>query len=67
MLLENAATVPIQRNKLCSGCNGLTQTMFTMLLETTAIAEISFPPVVRPLMRMTLECREVPAVYKTGG
>jgi hypothetical protein len=39
--------------------------MFIMLLETTAIAEISFPPVVWSLIRMTLECQEVPAVYKT--
>ena len=36
--------------------------MLAMLLGTTAIVALSFPYVVRPLTRMTLECREVPAV-----
>ena len=40
--------------------------MLAMLLGTTAIVALSFPYVVRPLIRMTLECREVPAVYETG-
>ena len=39
--------------------------MLAMLLGTTAIVALSFPYVVRPLTRMTLECREVPAVYET--
>jgi hypothetical protein len=41
--------------------------MLTMLLGTKGIVALSFPYVVRPLIRMTLECREDPAVYKTGG
>jgi hypothetical protein len=35
--------------------------MLAMLLGTTAIV-LNFPYVARPLTRMTLECREVPAV-----
>jgi hypothetical protein len=41
--------------------------MLAMLLSATAIVALSFPYVVRPLIRMTLECREVPAVYKKLG
>jgi hypothetical protein len=40
--------------------------MLAILLETTVIVALSFPYVVRPLTRMTLECWEVPAVYDTG-
>jgi hypothetical protein len=40
--------------------------MLAMLLGTTAIVALSFPYVVRPLIRMTLERREVPAVYEVG-
>lgn len=37
-----------------------------MLLGTTAIVALTSPDVVRPLTRMTLECREVPAVHETA-
>jgi hypothetical protein len=40
--------------------------MLTMLLGTKAIVALSFPYIIRPLSRMTLECREVLAVYKVG-
>jgi hypothetical protein len=40
--------------------------MLAMLLWATPIVALSFPPIVRPLTRMTLECREAPAVHETA-
>jgi len=40
--------------------------MLTMLLGTKGIVALSFPYIIRPLSGMTLECREVLAVYEVG-
>jgi hypothetical protein len=39
--------------------------MLAMLMGITAITALSIPYVVRPLTRMTLGYREVPAIYET--
>ena len=40
--------------------------MLTMLLGTKGVVALSFPYIIRPLTRMTLECRGVRAVHETG-
>ena len=40
--------------------------MLAMLMGITAITALTSPDVVRPLTRMTLECREVPALHETA-